>query len=185
MATERELAALRDRQTALVRSLVTTGAPPPDFPAARLELAGDGLRRKRLRGVMRAWPELHRRLDHAFPEYFLRFARATVKPPDGGALADGWAFRLWLKETGAFRPRLDSAPSRLEALRVEIGYRYVAGRGLRRRRGALLRVTLLPGAAGMAIAWRIPALGTGLRVLAPPRHTAAPLTASTRPAALP
>jgi hypothetical protein len=136
-------------QAKLVGALVSDKSAPTGFDASRLKAAATSLRIKRARAVARAWPCLRDQVG----EQFAAFAAETPMPREGGPLADGRAFALWL----ALRSELPDAV-RLQVLAVDLRYARHWD-GLLPRRGPCIRVMRLPTSRRLVVAFRMPVLG--------------------------
>jgi hypothetical protein len=154
-ASEEARARLAAAQGELVRALVGQGEAPAGFDEARLALAARSLVGKRLREVARAWPALCRCLGERWAERFRDWAAHTPPPGEGGPLADGAAFLR------AVPPGELDDKARLEALMVSLHW-WRTRRGLRRRRGFVLKSAWLPGQRRLVVGVRLPWLGARL-----------------------
>jgi hypothetical protein len=145
-------ARLAEQQARLVGALVAGGEHPEGFAPERLRLAAGSLRNKRVREVVRAWPELAACLGEEFAERFLAYAADHPPPAEGGPLADGRSFARTLA------PGEWTDEARLAVLGVDLHHRRSAG-GLRRRRGLALRGAWLRRARVLVLGVRLPWLG--------------------------
>lgn len=144
---------LAARQAELVRALVGDGPAPEGFDPARLEAARSALAGKRSREVARTWPALTHALGDRFEESFSAYAAVAPLPEYGGPLADGRAFAGYL----AHRDNLPDA-GRMEALSMDLCFAFTPS-GMRRRRGAVIKLVLLRQPRRLVIAMRLPGVG--------------------------
>lgn len=134
-------------QAMLVRALVAGDPVPPDFEAARVNVAAEALAHKRNRGVQRAWPVLTAVLGDDFEPRFAAYCRDHPLPRQGGPLADGHAFACHLTRRGQFPPA-----ARLELMGVQLRFRETAS-GLVSRRGLALKCVRHVGRWVLAVRW--------------------------------
>lgn len=141
-ARPNDRASLADQQSQLVAALSGNGDVPAGMDASRVTLAARSLHAKRARAVAKTWAVLKQGLGPHFDPVFARYATANPLP-DTGPLDDGRAFAQWLARAG-----LLNDAGRLHLLLYDA------------RRGSPLGVIRLPESRRLAVALRLPWLGT-------------------------
>jgi len=86
---------LAESQAELLRALSGQSPPPTGFDADHLRTAGDALRDKRLRTLLKTWPALQSVLGDRARTWFPPFAAAHPLAADGSR-GDGLRFMEWL-----------------------------------------------------------------------------------------
>lgn len=124
---------LARRQADLVVALVTGGATPAGFDAARVTAAREQLMRKRAGEVAAAWPALSASFG---TRWYAEFSAWASGRPPRGSLRDGWDF-------ARSQSSLD-ALARAELAAREAGWRYDGTSP--RRRSAVSRALVMIGA---------------------------------------
>lgn len=119
----------------------SAGVPRPGVPRENPVV-------KRMHAVARVWQGLANSLGARFPARFAAYGVVNPVPPDGGALADGRAFARWLARIGDLTNH-----GRIEALAVDLNYRWKRGRFVRRS-GFVFRMALLRAPLRMVLAMR-------------------------------
>lgn len=148
---------LAEAQAELVRALAGQGRLPAEFERSRIIAASDALLMKRARGVASSWPAMSQALGERFYERFVRYARESSIPSQGGPLADGRLFARALAQTGELPEE-----ARLEALAFDA--RYVASEnGFVLRRGFSIKAAMFKGPPRLVLVMR--RSGTGERWL--------------------
>lgn len=146
-------ARLAAAQAELALALTAGGDPPAGFDAGRFQAAAAALARKRARAVAQAWPELAAALGPRFDRLFADYSTEHALPREGGPTADGRGFAAWLAQRGKL-----PEPARLEALAVDLRYRWTRD-GLQRRKWPSCRITRLANPRRLVIAVRLPEAG--------------------------
>jgi hypothetical protein len=144
---------LDEQQAELMRALTTLDQPPQGFNPERLVASALSLHRKRFRVAARVWPRLFAALGNDAELLFAEYASLTPLPAEGGPLADGRGFAVFLDR----KNRLPD-DGRVESLVVDL-HRAKTPRGLTPRQGFTFRVALLHNPRRIVMGFRLPALG--------------------------
>ena len=140
-------------QAELVRALVAQGPMPTGFDEGRVRATARSLVNKRRQALARSWPRLVRGLGDAFVERFTAYATAQPLPMSASTLADGRAFLAWLDRENPLNDEM-----REQALSFDV--RFVATlKGLRRRRGFVVKMVKLRESGTRVLVVRLPWLG--------------------------
>jgi hypothetical protein len=148
-------AALAAEESSLLRALVRGEAAPPGYDPKRVALTASGLRQKRKRSLLRAWPIIEATLGEATEERLASYFAARPSVPEAGPWADGAHFLTWLTECG----HVPHALAR-EALRLRLDWRWRRNRWV--RRGGFRFATIRPMQDARLIAVAGPAWLGGL-----------------------
>ena len=85
-------------QSALLQALLTGGAPPAGFDVERINMAGEALKRKRVRTMMRAHPRLKNVGDDLkLSRHLSAYIKSHPCCHANGPYEDGQAFLFYLR----------------------------------------------------------------------------------------